>query len=287
MTFPEYGSMELAALGGPAVAADLEASLAEVARHGPAMDALHRTLAAQHGVVILGASAPVFDGALPVNRAILYGPEGVIGWQDKQIMTRFEREAWNVCPGRDGLAVLDTPFGRVGIVICYDSEFPLLARRLVERGAEILLAPSATETPAGFYRVRIGAQARALENQCVVVHAPIVGPADWCEGIGHGSGRAAIYGPPDLGFPDTGILVETAMDAPGWAIATVQTEAIARVRREGGRSFRCTIFGISLAPPRPVEGIRISVRPSRTVPAISGPCAGTPETWTVPDTRVS
>lgn len=233
LVFPEYGAMELASLGGRATAADLEAALHEVARHRPAVDAAHLRLAARHGVHILGASGPVFQGPRPVNRATLYGPAGILGHQDKQIMTRFEREIWHVVPGQ-GLRVFQTPLGRIGVAICYDSEFPLLARALVEAGAEILLVPSCTDTVAGFTRVRVGAMARALENQCVVVQAPTVGLCDFCPAVDENVGRAAIYGPPDLGFPETGILAETALDAPGWAMAAIDPAAIARVRREGG-----------------------------------------------------
>ncbi|MFD1911408.1 carbon-nitrogen hydrolase family protein [Halodurantibacterium flavum] len=233
LVFPEYGAMELASLGGADVAADLEGSLREVAAHRDAVDRLHIDLAARHRVHILGASGPVFDGVRPVNRATLYGPGGILGHQDKQIMTRFEAEEWDVVAG-SSLTLFDTPIGRIGVIICYDSEFPLLARRLVEAGAEILLAPSCTETLAGFTRVRVGSMARALENQCVVVHAPTVGAAEWCPAVDMNRGRAAIYGPPDRGWPETGILAETALDFPGWATATVRLEAIAEVRRDGG-----------------------------------------------------
>ena len=236
LVFPEYGAMELASLGGAAVAADLEGSLREVARHRAASDALHARLAAEHGVHILAGSGPVFDpeiGPRPVNRATLFGPAGVIGHQDKRMMTRFEAEEWDVVPGGP-LRVFDTALGRLGVLICYDAEFPLLARALVEAGADILLAPSATETHAGFTRVRVGSMARALENQCVVVHAPTVGPAPWCPAVDVNRGRAAIYGPPDRGWPETGILAETEMDAPGWAVAEVSHAAIAQVRRDGG-----------------------------------------------------
>ncbi|AXQ92822.1 carbon-nitrogen hydrolase family protein [Cereibacter azotoformans] len=232
LVFPEYGAMELASLGGRAVAADLEAALHEVARHGPAVGEVLRGLAEAHHLHILGPSAPVFEGARPVNRAVLYGPSGVIGHQDKLIMTRFERETWDVVPGGEA-RVFDTALGRIGVVICYDSEFPLLARAMVERGAEILLAPSCTDSLAGFTRVRVGAMARALENQCVVVHAPTVGPCDFCPAVDENVGRAAIYGPPDNGWPATGILAETGLNEPGWAFAEVDREAIARVRREG------------------------------------------------------
>jgi len=233
LVFPEYGAMELASLGGAEVAADLEGALREVARHRPAVDALHVKLAASHGVHILGASGPVYVGARPVNRATLYGPQGVIGHQDKQIMTRFERDDWDVVAGGP-LTLFDTALGRIGVVICYDSEFPLLARALVDAGAQILLAPSCTETYAGFTRVRVGAMARALENQCIAVHSPTVGPAAWCPPVDENIGRAAIYGPPDRGWPETGILAETALNAPGWAVAEVTLDAVAEVRRDGG-----------------------------------------------------
>lgn len=233
LVFPEYGAMELASLGGRAVAADLELALQEVARHKPAVDALHVELAARHNLHILGASGPVYDGPRPVNRATFYGPGGILGHQDKQIMTRFEREDWNVVPG-DPLTVFHTPLGKIGIVICYDSEFPLLARALCEAGAEILLAPSCTDTFAGFTRVRTGSMARALENQCVVVHAPTVGLCDWCPPVDENVGAASIYGPPDIGWPETGILAQTPLNQPGWAYAEVNLDQVAQTRADGG-----------------------------------------------------
>lgn len=237
LVFPEYGAMELASLGGRAVAADQEGCLHEVARHKAEVDALHLRLAGAHGVHILGGSGPVFDPAIhptrPVNRATLYGPKGILGHNDKAMMTRWERDDWDIAPGLD-VKLFDTPLGRIGVSICYDSEFPLLARSLAEAGAEILLVPSATETLAGFTRVRVGAMARALENQMVAVHAPVVGEAPWCAGMEENTGRAAIYGPPDRGFPPEGILAQGVLGEPGWVYAEVSTEAIRAVRADGG-----------------------------------------------------
>ena len=233
LVFPEYAAMELASLGGKAAAADLEGALSEVAGHRPAADALHARLAAQHGVYILGGSGPVFTGNRPVNRASLFGPTGLLGHQDKQIMVRFERDEWDVVAG-PGLALFDTPIGKIGITICYDSEFPLLSRRLAEAGAEILLAPSCTETWAGYNRVRVGAMARALENQCVAVQAPLVGLADWCAGCEENTGRAGIYGPPDRGWPAEGVLAEGTRDTPGWTYATISRQLITDTRKDGG-----------------------------------------------------
>ncbi len=233
LTFPEYGAMELASLGGRAVSQNLEAALHEVARWAPAAQSLYTELAARHGTYILGASGPVFTGPRPVNRASFYGPQGLIGYQDKQIMTRFECETWDVVAGQ-GLTVFDTDLGRIGVTICYDSEFPLIARALVEAGAEILLAPSCTDSLAGFTRVRTGSMARALENQCIVVHSPTVGDCDFCPAVDENIGAASIYTPPDHGFPPNGILAEGPLNTPGWTIAEVSLDAIREVRRTGG-----------------------------------------------------
>lgn len=236
LVFPEYASLELASLSPRAVSQDIEAALHAVAAHQTAVDALHCELAARHGVYILGGSAPVFDPAYaptrPVNRATFYGPGGVLGHQDKQVMTRFERAPWDVVPGGP-LRLFQTPLGKIGVLICYDSEFPLLGRALVQAGAEIILVPSCTDSHAGFTRVRVGAMARALEGQCVTVHAPTVGFCDFCPAVDENVGAASIYGPPDRGFPSGGILAETALNRAGWAMAKVDLAAIHAVRADG------------------------------------------------------
>ena len=233
LVFPEYGAMELATLAGRAVAHDLEACIHAVADRIPAADALHSDLAGRFGVHILAASAPVLDVAVaarPVNRARLFTPTGAMGVQDKQVMTRFEREDWDIVAGGP-LRLFDTALGRIGILICYDSEFPLLGRALAE--AEILLVPSVTEALSGYSRVRIGAQARALEAQCVAVMSSVVGHADWSQVIDVSVGRGGVFGPPDKGFPATGVLAEGVLNQPGWTYAEVDLEAVAEVRRDG------------------------------------------------------
>jgi predicted amidohydrolase len=233
LVFPEYGRMELAALDGPEAAGDLERSLRSAARHTPAADALMADLARRHRCHVLAPSGPVFDGgSRPVNQATLFGPEGVIGHQDKQVMTRFERETWNVVPGGP-LRIFETSLGKIGILICYDAEFPLLGRALAEAGAEIVLVPSCTDALAGYSRVRIGAMARALENQCVTVQSPIVGGAPWSPAVDENVGAAGVFGPPDLGFPSTGVMAEGALNAPGWVRADIDLAAISHVRTHG------------------------------------------------------
>jgi len=234
LVFPEYGAMELATITGQASA--LEASLHAVSDLVPAADALHAEIAARFGVYILAASAPVFDPTVhpsrPVNRARLICPSGQVIAQDKQIMTRFEREIWDVVPGGP-LKAIETPIGKIGVLICYDAEFPLLGRALVEAGCQIILAPSCTDTWRGYHRVRTGAAARALEGQCITVHAPTTGDCDWSPAVDENRGRAGIYGPQDIGFPDDGILALGAPDSPGWTYADIDLSQIAHIRADG------------------------------------------------------
>ncbi len=236
LVFPEYGAMELATISGQA--GDLEASLRAVSDLIPMADALHSDLATQFKVHILAASAPVFaGGARPVNRARFFAPSGAATYQDKQIVTPFERDTWNVVPG-DPLTVFDTAIGRLAVLICYDAEFPMLARALIEAGAEVLLVPSCTDTPKGYNRVRIGAMARALEGQCAIVHSPTVGPCDWSLAVDENHGAAAIYAPPDGTFPNDGVVAQGKMNRPGWTHASIDVEALAQLRDLGAvRSF--------------------------------------------------
>lgn len=231
LVFPEYGAMELATLDGAAVAGDLQRSINAVSDRMEDAAALHMKLAAEYRVHILGASAPVQgDAALPVNRAGIYAPCGACDHQDKQIMTRFEREDWGIAGGGP-LKLFDTALGRIGVLICYDAEFPLLGRALSE--ADVILVPSATEALAGYWRVRIGAMARALENQCVTAMASLVGPAAWSEAVDVSTGMGGIFGPPDMGFPATGVLAEGRLGAPGWTYGEADLTAIAKVRADG------------------------------------------------------
>ncbi|MFI5014795.1 MAG: carbon-nitrogen hydrolase family protein [Hyphomicrobiales bacterium] len=233
LVFPEYAGLELASLAGHAAAGDLRRSIDAVSGMLPEADALHARLARRHGVFILAGSAPERqDDDAVRNVARFFAPAGGSGRQEKIMMTRFEREQWGVRGGRD-LAVFDIGAARIGVAICYDIEFPLIARALTEAGAEVILAPSCTDTVHGYWRVRLGAQARALESQCIVVQAPLVGSVDWSPAVDVNRGAAGVFGPPDLGFPEDGVIVQGEMDKACWVQARLDLDAMARVRAEG------------------------------------------------------
>jgi predicted amidohydrolase len=234
LVFPEYGSMELARIAGEEVWSDLQRSIDFIGSLRARIDALHADLARKHQVHVVAASLPERDtrDGRAYNVARLITPAGDLGEQRKVVMTRFEREQWDIHGGRD-IHVFDTTLGLVGIAICYDAEFPLIARAMCEAGAELILVPSCTEGAFGYHRVRVGVRARALENQCHVVQSPTVGNALWSPAVDRNHGAAGVFGPPDLGFPVDGVIAEGVMNEPQWVFADIHPAAVERVRREG------------------------------------------------------
>lgn len=233
LVLPEYACVELgAALAGRDVP-DEPAELAAMVASAEDLLGEMRMAARRHGVWLLPGTLPMraADGRV-ANRAPLITPDGCLAFQDKHMMTRFEVERWGVSRGADP-NVFDTPWGRIGVSICYDVEFPKHPRAQVEAGAWLILAPSCTDTMHGFNRVQLGARARALENQCFVAITPTVGVAPWSAALDVNRGYAAVFGPVDRGFPEDGVLARGALDMPQWVFCTLDPARIEAVR-EGG-----------------------------------------------------
>ncbi|MFJ4347926.1 carbon-nitrogen hydrolase family protein [Pseudomonas sp. NPDC089401] len=236
LLLPEYAGLVLSGQLPVEQRSDLKGSIAGIQPLIEPWLALCEGIARRWGILLQPGSMPVLDrDGHYRNRAWLFGPNGLIGHQDKLMMTRFEREHWGIAAG-EGLQVFDTELGRVGILICYDNEFPMLARRLAEGGADLILAPSCTDTEAGYHRVRIGAQARALENQIAVLQSPTVGLAPWSPALDENIGRAGLFVPPDRGMPEDGVVALSEALSPlgsQWLVCEVDLEDVRRVRQEG------------------------------------------------------
>jgi predicted amidohydrolase len=232
LVFPEYAAIEQAAALGEKVYGDLDATLQAVAELEGDRVALHQDLAAKHRVHILVGSGPSRKGeGRFVNAAQLVTPKGSVGIQEKLIMTPFETD-WGISAGTQ-LRVFDTVLGLVGINICYDSEFPLIARAMAEAGAELLLVPSCTERVSGYHRVRTGSRARALENQIAAVVSPTVGDALWSPAVDKNTGSAGIYVPSEQTVSDTGILAQGELNAAQWVTADVDMARLRHLRTSG------------------------------------------------------
>jgi predicted amidohydrolase len=232
LVLPEYVSMVLA--GAEVKTPDLAAELLSVLNQTDALLDNFSTIAQRHKLHILGGSLPMRDpGSGKIrNRAPFIAPSGKILFQDKESMTRFEAEEWDISGG-EGPRVFDTALGRIGVSICYDSEFPLHVRAQVAAGAKLILIPSCTPTPAGFNRVRFSARARAVENQCYTAMVPLVGNAMWSGAIDVNIGHSALFAPCDEGFPDDGVIAAGPLNEPGLTFAEVNFTAIDIVRANG------------------------------------------------------
>jgi predicted amidohydrolase len=225
---PEYAALELALGEAPDLAGELARGIAA----GEAALDVMRAVAQRHKVWLVPGTLPFAVDGRVVNRAPLVAPDGSLAFQDKHVMTRFEAEEWLIAPGAPP-CVFETDFGRIGIAICFDAEFPPLVRTQVEAGAWLILAPTCTDTAHGFSRVKIAARARAMENQCFVAVAPTVGEAPWCGALDANTGQAGIYGPVDRGFAASGIVAEGEMNEGGWVFADLDPARLDAVRQEG------------------------------------------------------
>lgn len=232
LMFPEYAGAEAMACLGRAANRDLLGATAALQPLLPEIDAHLAGLSARLGVFILGGSAPVSTDGATCNVARFFGPGGGVGAQEKLILTPYDRGPWALTGGATQM-LFDTPFGRIGVAICYDVEFPLVVRALTEAGAELILCPSCTDTLAGYWRVRLGAQARALESQCVVAQSPTVGAAAWTPALDVNRGAAGVYLPPDSATAADGVLTKGRLDAAEWLIADIDLAPLRALRETG------------------------------------------------------
>lgn len=233
VVFPEYFSIQLLTLGN--VRRPIKEQIRDLARQSPRVVELMSNLARQHDLYILAGTVPVIDDPDPdvvFNDSYLFNRSGDFAVQGKLHMTRFENEDWRVSP-RATLRVVDTEFGRVGTAICYDVEFPEIARAAARAGAHILLAPSCTDDRQGYLRVRYCAHARAIENQMYVVVSSTVGSLPMVPAVSMNYGQAAILTPSDFAFSRDGILAEGNVNQEMMVVGELNLQTILETRTTG------------------------------------------------------
>lgn len=164
-----------------------------------------QALSKETGITIQAGTHIKKQGDGFVNAAFLFFPDGRYVQQNKVHLTPEERARWNLIPG-DSFSVQDTEVGRVGILTCYDIEFPESARAVADMGADIILCPSFTDAAHGYHRLRFCSQARAVENQVFVALSGLVGYLPHIPQIDSGYCQAGIFAPCDYPFPAEGTL---------------------------------------------------------------------------------
>lgn len=212
--FPELITLPLLSIENKKLSP--QESIEKITQYTQAYTANMQKLAVSYNVNIIGGSHPTSmkDGSIE-NHAYIFLRSGAVYTQPKIHPTPNERYWWSM-KGGNKLTTIPTDCGPIGVLICYDAEFPEPVRYLVDQGAKILFVPFCTDERQGYLRVRYCCQARAVENQMYVVTAGIVGNLPDVENMDVHYAESGIYTPCDFPFARDGIA----------AIADANTETI-------------------------------------------------------------
>jgi predicted amidohydrolase len=152
--------------------------------------------------------------------------------QYKLHVTPDEASYWGM-KGGDVLKVFDTDAGKIGILICYDVEFPELGRILAEQGVNILFVPYWTDTRNSFLRVMRCSQARAIENECYVAISGSVGNLPGIENMDIQYAQSAVFSPSDFSFPPDAVVAEATPNAETTLIVDLDLDLLKKIRKQG------------------------------------------------------
>jgi predicted amidohydrolase len=205
-------------------------------------------LALAYNINIIAGSMPEYRDQQLYNVSYLCRRDGTWDAQYKLHITPDERAYWGLTGG-DSLRVFETDVGRVGILICYDVEFPELPRILTDQGMTILFVPYWTDTKNAYERVRRCAQARAIENECYVVISGSVGNLPNVENMDIQYSQAAIFTPSDYAFPHDAIAAEATPNTEMTLIADLNLEKLKELREQGSvrnlRDRRTDLYAVT------------------------------------------
>jgi len=188
--------------------------------------------AVSYNINIVAGSMPEYDGEQLRNVCYLLRRDGTWDKQYKVHVTPDEVSYWGLSGG-DKVQVFDTDFGKIGILICYDVEFPELPRLMAEAGMNILFVPYWTDTKNSYLRVRRCAQARAIENECYVVISGSVGNLPKVENMDMQYSQAAVFTPSDFAFPHDAIAAEATANSETMLIADLDLDNLREIRSHG------------------------------------------------------
>lgn len=231
VVFPELFTLELLSIEnaklGPTEAIE------KIAGYTERFCRFMEQLAVSYNINIIGGSHPtrVESGEIR-NICYVFLRDGGVYQQEKLHPTPSERQWWNI-KGGYGANVIPTDCGPIGVMICYDSEFPELARHLVNQGAMMLFVPFCTDERRGYLRVRYCCQARAVENQCYVVTSGVVGNLPNVENMDIHYAESAILTPSDFPFARDGVAADTAPNTETIALADLSLDDLLTSRQSG------------------------------------------------------
>lgn len=223
-------------------------AIRELARYTDSIVEKFAELAVSYNINIITGSMPqLIDGVL-LNVGYLCRRNGTQERYEKLHVTPDEAKVWGM-QGGTKLSTFDTDCGKIGILICYDSEFPELSRLLADDGMDILFVPFLTDTQNGFSRVRHCAQARAIENECYVAIAGSVGNLPNVHNMDIQYAQSTVFTPCDFAFPANGIKAEATPNTEMILIADVDIDLLRELHTFGSvrnlKDRRKDIFSLS------------------------------------------
>lgn len=189
-------------------------------------------MALAYNINIVAGSVPEYSGEHLYNVSYLCRRDGTWDAQYKLHITPDESLYWGL-KGGSGLRVFQTDMGKIGILICYDVEFPELSRHLVDKGMNILLVPYWTDTKNAYLRVRRCAQARAIENECYVAISGSVGNLPRVENMDIQYSQAAVFTPSDFAFPHDAIAAEATPNTEMTLMVDLDLDLLKELRQQG------------------------------------------------------
>ncbi len=231
VVFPELYTLELLSIEKNKLPP--EQAIQKIADYTERYIEFMEKLAVSYNINIIGGSHPTrVAGGDIRNIAYVFLRDGSVHTQEKLHPTPSERRWWNI-KGGHGADAINTDCGPIGVMICYDSEFPELARHLVNQGAMMLFVPFCTDERRGYLRVRYCCHARAVENQCYVITSGVVGNLPNVENMDIHYAESAILTPSDFAFARDGVAADTAPNTETIAIADLSLADLLTSRQSG------------------------------------------------------
>ncbi|WP_417881751.1 carbon-nitrogen hydrolase family protein [Xanthomarina gelatinilytica] len=207
-------------------------AIRELAKHTESIVQKFSGFAITYNINIITGSMPEVKDDLLYNAGYLCKRDGSIERYEKLHVTPDEAKVWGLQGGTQ-LKAFDTDCGKIGILICYDSEFPELSRILADEGMDILFVPFLTDTQNGYSRVRHCAQARAIENECYVAIAGSVGNLPKVHNMDIQFAQSMVFTPCDFSFPANGIKAEATTNTEMILIADVDIDLLRELNQFG------------------------------------------------------
>jgi predicted amidohydrolase/GNAT superfamily N-acetyltransferase len=207
-------------------------AIREIAKYSDPIRKRFQELAISYNINIITGSMPFLENGTLYNGGFLCKRDGTYETYTKIHITPNEVLHWGM-KGGSNIQTFNTDCGKIGIMICYDVEFPELSRLMADEGMNILFVPFLTDTQNGYTRVKHCAQARAIENECYVAIAGCVGNLPKVNNMDIQFAQTAVFTPSDFAFPSNGIKAEATPNTEMTLIVDVDLDLLKELHVHG------------------------------------------------------